>query len=289
MKISTIIPAYNAAPFIAQSVASALAQDGVEAEVIVIDDGSTDGTWQALEPFGDAVRKVRQANAGPARSRNHWARLARGEWLAFLDADDEWLPQKLSRQLSLADGQTALVYSDRINFGSCHRVAERLSDCVALWEGDVFERLLIGNFVTTSSVLMRRDWFERLGGFDEGFAGCEDWDLWLRCTAAGGRVRVCREPLLRYRCHPCSISHNYDHVLNERLQVIRRALALPRGQQVPRHVVKRVLANAWECSAWYAAETHRWKAIGWYLRSALHWPLNLGVYKGIVKCCLGKV
>jgi glycosyltransferase involved in cell wall biosynthesis len=289
MKVSTIIPSYNAARYVASSITSALAQEGVTTEIIVVDDGSTDETWQVLEGFGDRIRKVRQQNSGPARSRNHGAQLASGEWLAFLDADDEWVPDKLARQIALADERTAIVYSDRANVGACERVAGRLSDCVQFFEGDAFEPLLIGNFITTSSVIMRREWFDRLGGFDEGFCGCEDWDLWLRCTAAGGCLRVCQDPLVRYRWHPCSISHKFEHMLNERIQVIERNAALPRGRQVPRRVVRKAIAGAWQCSAWFLAPTHRTRAIGWYLRSAWHWPWDLGVYKGIVKCCLGRV
>ncbi len=286
MKISTIIPAYNAAKFIRQSVTSALAQQGVDHEVIVVDDGSLDGTWEALAPFGSAIRKVRQANAGPSPSRNHGARLATGEWLAFLDADDEWLPNKLARQLALADAQTGMVYTDILNFGHCPHVTERFSDIVPLWEGDIFERLLVGNFVPTSSVMIRKDWFDRLGGFDESLRVCEDWDLWLRYAGQGGVVRLVREPLSRYRWHQTSASRNHERMLNGRLQVIKRALAMPRTRNVPRGVLTQAVANAWMASAWMAAEHDQRKAIHWYLRSVSLWPWNFQVYKEIVKCCL---
>src|SRR5262245_48697084 len=112
MRVSAIIPAYNAAPFIEQAVASALAQKGVDTEVIIVDDGSTDGTWEKLERFGDRIWKVRQSNGGPAKARNHGARLATGDWLAFLDADDEWAPDKLAKQLALARDGIDLVYCE---------------------------------------------------------------------------------------------------------------------------------------------------------------------------------
>jgi glycosyltransferase involved in cell wall biosynthesis len=285
---SAIIPAYNAAAYVGQAVRSALDQRGVRVEVAVIDDGSTDGTWEVLEGFGDAIRRVRQERGGPYRARNLGARLARGEWLAFLDADDEWLPDKLARQLALADERTGLVYGDVLNFGDCGRVKERVSDSVCFLEGDVFEPLLLDNFVILSTVLMRREWFERLRGFSESLQGVQDWDLWLRYAAEGGLVKVCREPVARYRLHAGQMSNDVERRTAERVEVIRRALRLPRGRAVSWGVARRAYAATLELSAWRAAPSQRWRAIGWYLRAAGCWPWRLSPYKGIVKCCLGR-
>lgn len=287
--VSVIIPALNAEAYIGQAVASALASQGVAVEVIVIDDGSDDGTWQVLEGFDARVRKVRQSRGGPYRARNLGAQLARGEWLAFLDADDDWRPDKLARQLAAADDQTGLVYTDRLNFGDCARVKELQSDSVTLWDGDVFEPLLQGNFITLSSVLMRKSWFDKLGGFSVTQRGVGDWDLWLRYAAAGGRVKLCREPLTRYRIHPGQMSGELDERAADREAVLRRALASPRAQRVSRRVVRQAFASLWEIAAWQAAVNRRWRAIGCYLRSASYWPWNGRVYKGIVKCCLGRI
>jgi glycosyltransferase involved in cell wall biosynthesis len=285
--VSVVIPCYNGAAYVGNAVRSALDQTDVSVEVIVIDDGSTDATWTVLEGFGDQIRKVRQANGGPVRARNLGAHLARGTWLAFLDADDEWRSDKLARQLARTSDEVALVYTDRVNFGDCERVNERLSDCMTLWEGDIFELLLLGNVITTSSVIMRRDWFERLGGFTEGFCGVEDWDLWLRYTGSGGKIGVCVEPLTRYRWHPGSVSTNHERMCRERLEVLERALALPRARGVKRSVVRRAYASALTASAWYAAPRRPWKALTWYARACLHWPYNNAVYRQMVKTVLG--
>lgn len=285
--VSTIIPAYNCESYIGQAVESALQQTDVDVEVIVVDDGSTDRTWQVLDRFDGQISRVRKENGGPARARNHGAGLASGEWVAFLDADDEWLPDKLARQLELADGQTGLIYTDRFNTGHLERVGARQSDSVELWEGSIFEPLLLDNFITTSSVLIRRGRFEELGGFDESptLLGVEDWDLWLR-HAADGQVKLCREPLVRYRWHPGSLSSNFDHLSSARLEVIRRALGLP-GNKANRRLARRAYARAWECSAWFVASANRKKALSWYLRSACFWPWNGAAYKGMLKCVLG--
>ena len=110
-RICAIIPVFNAASHIESAIASALTQEGVEVEVIVVDDGSTDGTWQVLESLGDQIRKERQTNGGPAAARNYGARLATTEWLAFLDADDEWLPSKAAQQFAALDHTATMVYS----------------------------------------------------------------------------------------------------------------------------------------------------------------------------------
>jgi glycosyltransferase involved in cell wall biosynthesis len=283
--VSVIIPAYNAAAYVGQAISSALASRDVALEVIVIDDQSTDATWQVLEGFGDAIRKVSAPKGGPYKARNLGARLARGEWLAFLDADDEWAPDKLVKQLALANEQTGLVYTDRFNIGDCERVNLRQSDSVRLWEGDVFEPLLLRNFITLSSVMVRKSWFEKLGGFSEDHVGVQDWDFWLR-FADGGVVKLLREPVTSYRFHAQQMSHQQDTRAAEREAVVRRALRSSRGRQVSWKVARQALANVWEIGAWQTSPCQRWKAIGWYLRAASYWPWKLELYKGIAKCCL---
>ncbi|HVW70813.1 MAG TPA: glycosyltransferase family A protein, partial [Steroidobacteraceae bacterium] len=210
-RVTVIIPTFNAAQYVEHAVESALASRGVPVEVIVVDDGSVDDTWRLLERFDPArVRRLRQDHGGPYRARNLAAREARGEWLAFLDADDDWEPGKLASQLRLADERTSLVYTDRLNFGDLARLSERQSDGVRLWDGDIFEPLLLGNFITLSSVLMRKSAFERLGGFEVERRGVQDWDLWLRYAADGGWVGLCREPLTRYRLHAGQMSNDLD-------------------------------------------------------------------------------
>jgi len=288
MVVSVIIPAYNAIDYIDAAIASALAQTGVAVEVIVVDDGSSDGTWEKLQEYGDRIVPVRQTNGGPAKARNHGARLATGEWLAFLDADDEWLPEKTLKQLQAAEPGADMVYTNRFNVGDISRVKEIQSDCVSLWQGDVFEQLLLVNFITTSSVMIRKNRFDHLGGFDESrtLIGVEDWDLWLR-HAVDGRVALCCEPLVRYRWHPGTLSSKHEHLSAARLEVLRRALAQPRAQGITGKRVRQAFAQAWECSAMFAAPTKRWMAFKWYLRSLAYAPLNVRSYKGMLKCCLG--
>ena len=151
----------------------------------------------------------------------------------------------------------------------------------------MFEALVLCNFISLSSVMMRRSTFLELGGFDEDPTCVEDWDLWLRYTAQNGRIRVCREPLLRYQWHQQSLSHRHERECVRRLNALRRALESPRGQQLPARLKRQALANVWCISAWYASPTKRWKAAWWYVRSALYVPWRVEVYKSLLKSCLG--
>ncbi len=287
--VSAIIPVFNGAAFISEAVTSALEQTHTNMEIIVVDDGSTDNTPELLAEFGDQIRVIRQANTGHVVARNNAAKVAKGEWLAFLDADDIWFPKKIEKQLAIVNAcNEGLVYTDRENFGHITRVKKRLSDAMPLFEGDVYEKLLEGNFITVSSVMIRKDWFERLGGFDPELKVCEDWDLWLRYSEIGGLTRLCPEPLMRYRWHLTSMSHNFEKMLEGRLRVIRKTLQSPRGKGASKSIANRAIANAWKASAWTAAETNPRKAVGWYCRSAWIWPWDAEVFKEILKCCIGK-
>ena len=286
--VTVIIPSFNAASYVAQSVESALSQAGVAVEVIVIDDGSTDDTLRVLEGFGSRIQVVRQSRGGPYRARNLGAQMAKGSWIALLDADDDWLPGKLASQLALVDDTIDFVYSDRLNFGDFGRTTERQSDSVKLWEGDVFEPLLMGNFITLSSVIMRKTAFDRLGGFQTARRGVQDWDMWLRYAAAGGLVRLCKEPLTRYRFHGEQMTNDLDQRAADRESVLRSALDSERGRKLPPVTVKRALANVWSLAGWHAVEFDRGKAVSCYLKAASYWPWNAGTYKNIVKAVIGR-
>lgn len=286
--VSTIIPAYNAAPFIRETLDTVFAQTGVDNEVIVVDDQSTDDTWEILGSYGDRIRRVQQANGGPAKARNHGARLATGDWLAFVDADDLWHPAKLQSQLALAGPEVAFVYSDRENFGETAAVSQRQSDGVQLHSGKILEPLMMqGNFVTLSSVMIRRDLFERLGGFDESpeLIGVEDWDLWLR-AAGEGEVRCCPEMLVRYRWHAGGLSRRLDAMHRGQQEVLRRASErLPATRR--NRLLSQARASALAISASYAAMDQLWlKAFRWFFQAACLQPLRLSHYKGMVKCVL---
>jgi glycosyltransferase involved in cell wall biosynthesis len=187
--VSAIIPAYNAAQTVGRAVESCLSQTHPPIEVLVVDDGSTDATADVVAGFGTSARLERKPNGGPASARNHAARLARGEWLGFLDADDRWLPRKLEKQLTLATSDDVAVIQT-FTGGSTEQIPYEVT----------FSELWETNLVCTSSVLIRRSMFERVGGFNEDpeLISSEDYHLWLRVAAAGGRILTYPEFLIEW-------------------------------------------------------------------------------------------
>ena len=226
LKISVVIPAYNAAKTVEAAVRSMLAQSLPPAEIIVVDDGSTDDTPRVLSSLGDAVRVVRQANGGLAAARTTGIREATGDLIAWLDADDEALPFRLEVQAAVmgAEPDVVLVASDFDAFGGesaetrgARRMYGALAEPGALerllgpvkrvtvtgrdWmyhRGDARPGLLFGNFLHPPSVMMRREAVERVGPLNGSFAVSEDWLYFLDLSAIG-HVAFVDEPLVRYR------------------------------------------------------------------------------------------
>jgi glycosyltransferase involved in cell wall biosynthesis len=286
--VSVIIPAYNSATLIGATLDSALSQRDVSLEIIVVDDGSTDGTWSVLETYGDKLRCVRQANKGAYAARNLAATLATGEWLAFLDADDIWADDKLKKQLQLGAAQVGLIYSDYHHLDESGRVTGRTSHVAKLAEGLIFERLLVDNFIGTSTVLIRRTIFEKLGGFATDISGCADWDMWLRYTVADREVRVHPDPLASYRWHSAQMSKSFAARQRNRLEVIERAIKLARelGRPVSRSLERRAYGNSWATAAWFVAASDHWQASRWCLRALAWQPLHPAHYKLLIKSLL---
>lgn len=215
--VSVIMPAYNASDFIEQALQSAVDQVHADLEIIVVDDGSTDGTSERVREMAERdarIRLIRQANRGVAEARNAAVEHARGTYLAPLDADDVWFPPKIERQvacLEQAGPDAALVYTWWVSIDE----EGRIKGTAPQWnfEGDVLEALTYINFIGNASVpLMRRAAVEAVGGYDErlreqGGQGCEDWDLALR-VAERYQVRVVPAYLSAY----CGVRDSMSHV-----------------------------------------------------------------------------
>jgi glycosyltransferase involved in cell wall biosynthesis len=181
-QVSVIIPTYNRARIIKEAVDSVLAQDFKHFELIVVDDGSTDNTSDVLAPYGDDVSIFFQENKGVSAARNRGIAEASGQFIAFLDSDDLWLPKKLATQVDFFNQtpdalicQTEEVWirnGIRVNPKKQHKKPS----------GMIFERSLALCLVSPSAVMMRRELLDSAGGFDETLPVCEDYDLWLRIS-----------------------------------------------------------------------------------------------------------
>ena len=230
--VSVVIPAFNVAPWLRQTVNSVLAQTHQPAEVIIVDDGSSDETPEVAKSFGSSVTYIRQANAGVGAARNTGFRHSSGNYIAFVDADDLWLPDKLERQIDLLDSNPHLgwVYCDAFVVDSTDtKVLDRIGRTAELPEGDIVRDLLLRNFIACPTPVIRRALFEKLGGFNEDRAitVAADWDMWLRLAVAAD-VGCVRAVLARVRSHPQSMTGtmNLESTYKGKVQVIDQIVAI---------------------------------------------------------------
>lgn len=215
-KVSVIIPAYNYAGYLPEAIESVLNQTFRDFELLVVDDGSTDNTREVMRAFlhDPKARYVYQENQGLAAARNAGIRNTNGEFVAFLDADDVWLEQKLEKQVEIMDSkpEVGLVYTD-IYFidGEGKILTDR--QWARRRKKTMFEDLLFSNVITgsASSSLIRRECLDRVGLFDESFKSLEDLDLWLRIARHYEFERV-DERLTKIRHHALNMQVNVDRM-----------------------------------------------------------------------------
>jgi glycosyltransferase involved in cell wall biosynthesis len=250
MSISVVIPAYNAARFIQETLESVLQQTLPADEVLVIDDGSTDDTASIAESFGTAVRVIRRQNAKLATTRNFGVEVAKSEWVAFLDADDLWLSNKLERQMEELSRhpEADLCYTGRVLLLQ-EGETTRLGQVVQVPPAEEIRKSLYRNTTfLASSVMIRRSTFLAIGGHDTNFKFVEDWDTWLRLLHAGTKFAACPEPLVQYRIHLNSVSHNALPSLLEAKEIYRRHI-LPRLPRQTRWIAHQRSQSGQEGSA----------------------------------------
>jgi glycosyltransferase involved in cell wall biosynthesis len=229
--VSVVCPAYNCERFIEPALDSVFAQSHRPIEVIVVDDGSTDSTAELVKGYHE-VRYLNQTNRGPSAARNCGIRAARGEFVAFLDLDDLWIPEKLAKQVAALEScpEAGLSFSDMRLFDSAGQ--DRLTmfqkyRLTAEYFGhdSVVDRavakLVTVNFIPTSSVLARKSALTQVGGFDEQFRKSEDWDLWLR-IALRRPILYTLELLALKRVHDVNTSRDAEGMNVASLQVLEK-------------------------------------------------------------------
>ena len=223
--VTVVIPCYNYARFIREAVDSALAQTVAPQEVIVVDDGSTDQTPEVMATYASdpRVRYLRQENRGLSAARNAGIRAARGEFIALLDADDRWKPEKLSRQLAeFTEESVGLVYCGREVFdehGTQNLDPADESKC-----GRALEWLTVATLFCPSSVILRRCCFLEQGGFDESLRKVEDREMWIR-LAKHWRFRCVPDCLVEWRLHGSALNMQTNGMEDAFRETLRRAFA----------------------------------------------------------------
>ena len=202
--ISVVIPAFNAGKFIRATIESVLAQTYPATEVIVVDDGSNDDTREVVRSFGEKVVLIEQRHSGVSAARNVAIQNANGEYIAFLDADDLWLPEKLEHQMyAIAKGSHKWVYCDPTWFDDAlgKMVSRRYPK---RHEGYILEKLFLDCFIASPTPILHKSVFEEVGSFHEETMFGEDWDMWLR-VAAVYPIKYVKKRLAIIRLHASSV------------------------------------------------------------------------------------
>jgi len=289
--VSVLIPTYNRAYILGKALDSVLAQSYRPIEVIVVDDGSTDGTRELVAGYGDQVRYIHQPNAGLAVARNTGLKAARGEFIALQDSDDQWTPWKLSAQVALMHRlpELALVWTDMTAVDAdgkvlrerhlatmydvyrklpCEQFLDRQGLLGALWPeappevasaryryGDIFSPMFLGNLVHPPVALMRREALARTGGLDETFAWtCEDYEFFWRVSRQGMGALI-EAPGMLYRVEAADQLTKPElhlYIARGNLHALQRRLQEDKGRfRLPAAVMREQLADA---HAWLAEE-----------------------------------
>lgn len=201
-RVSVIIPTYNRENFVSDTIESVLGQTYKDFEVIVVDDGSTDSTIQKLEKYNSKIKLIQQTNSERAVARNNGASNSSGEYIAFVDSDDVWKNNKLEKQVEVLDNQkdTILTYSSCLRIDDKGRKIKTAKRQNRGYTGNVFEKLLLRNFVVSATPLLRREYFEKTDGFKTKYIPYEDWECWIRLSTLGNFYFI-KEPLAYYRIH----------------------------------------------------------------------------------------
>lgn len=221
--VSVVIPTYNREDRLPSAIRSVLQQTAPPAEIIVVDDGSTDGTPALVRAYPE-VRYLRQENQGVSAARNHGISAAKHDWIALLDSDDEWLPRKLERQWRALerDPRFRFCHTDEIWIRKGRRVNPMKKH--AKHGGYIFHHCLPLCVISPSSALINRELFEHFGMFDPELPVCEDYDLWLRICAREPVLYVDEPLLLKYGGHEDQLSRAYWGMDRFRIRALEKLI-----------------------------------------------------------------
>ncbi len=266
--VSVVMAAKNYARFIGQAVRSVFAQTTPDWELVIVDDGSTDHTPQAVQQFlGDPrVRYVRSDKLGQPRAKNLGLRLSRGEFIAYLDADDAWEPTKLAKQLVVLRErpEVGVCYCDRLLMDESGKVEPNARGRPSAGFDGKPASIFLSNPVCFSSVVVRRAVFDQVGGFDPEFDLSIDYDLWLRVARHWQFANV-PEPLVRYRTGHGNLSRKLWDRVDTALAIMTRAVRRGRGE-LPRGVIAEGYSSTCNTLGYVLRPSEPLTAAWWYAR-----------------------
>ena len=224
MKISVIIPTFNRKYVLHRAIESVANQTRPPIEIIVVDDGSTDGTKDWLANSFPSVKYIYQDNKGVSSARNGGIEVSKGSWVSFLDSDDEWMPTKLEEQESyiLENPEIKFCHTNEIWIRNGVRVNQMKKH--QKYGGDIFEKCLDICRISPSSVLIKKDVFDEIGLFDESLRVCEDYDMWLRYTSRFPVLFLDRQLIIKYGGHSDQLSRVNSGIERYRIRSLENLL-----------------------------------------------------------------
>lgn len=275
--VSVVLPVYNREACVGRAIASVLGQTYRQLELLVVDDGSTDGTRRVLDGFGSRITVIAQPHAGVYPARNLGVRNARGELVAFIDSDDVWLPDKLERQLPLMQrGEVGLVFGDAVQLTAPESAAPRTGSTsfrvAPPRRGRVAGHFAWCNFVPTVTVLVRRRCLDDVGGFPETTDVSADYLTWFR-IALRYELDYVDQTVAEYTVHPSGISYDLGRSIAARIGLFSDELSRTNDPAV-RATLRRLLFHL-ALSMLLAAGRGRARSVAHPLRTAWRTAANV--------------
>jgi glycosyltransferase involved in cell wall biosynthesis len=293
-KVSIIIPAYNSEKYIAETLRSVLAQTYKNYEIIVVDDGSSDGTLSIAKSFEPKVKVLVKANGGPASARNLAIKNSKGDYIAFLDSDDLWVEGKLEEQVAFLDEnpEVGLVYGEALMFTETQG-EKRIGDKIGYTSDPSFRLLLFGDYIPNSTVVIRRICLEKVGLLNESreLIGVEDYEYWMRIAKHFPMAGISR-PLAYYRIREGSLMGDGSDInkgLNLSLAAIREIERLYPDLWEDHEVDREMLFARLHIRAGFAWKQRRgWKQCAIKFSEALGYSSNPRVFRWMAAAILLK-
>ncbi|MBD3322693.1 MAG: glycosyltransferase [Chitinivibrionales bacterium] len=262
--ISVVIPLYNGETFIAECLESVFAQTDQPMEVIVVDDGSTDKSVEIVKNFEKNITVINQKNSDVSAARNAGVKAAHGELIAFLDQDDLWEPSKLEKQIALfmKEPDIDLVFTDLVKIGPSGKKRhpkDRDKIARSLTDSNLFHKLAIKNVLMPSAVMVKKGSFVKAGLFDESFATCGDYEMWLRMAGMNMKFRYVSDPLTVYRYHGANESKKTDIMNEDRIKAVEKVFDNPSLSESKKRFRNKSIARAYieGAHAYYSRKNYK--------------------------------
>jgi glycosyltransferase involved in cell wall biosynthesis len=299
MKISAVIPAYNNAQFLKEAIDSILKQTHPIDEIIIVDDGSTDQTQQIADSFGDQITYIKQQNQGPSAARNNGILAAKGSWIAFLDADDQWTPHKIERQLSALKSEPALklIAADMAEVNQAgdlwfksvlakHNQLEQFRALNGKPLPNALASLATKNFIPTGTVFVERAVLIEAECFNPQIRFGEDLELWAK-IACNHPITCLPEVMMLRRQHSNNATQNSEAMLKDLVKVMQsvKKWGSDKLKEQNRDANQLVASALCDLGYWYFSQDNHQEALKHFLKSLKESPSKRALIYTII-CCV---